>query len=235
VAANQLVVSGNACGPTALLNAFRFGNEDWQRASDGLAGKTDRQRIYTIIRQYGMRPSKSIVGRPRWSRKGVNLADLCDIANEIRQPHFLPTLEQEVLFLNPRETQEKLLIRTRKRLDASLARGFPPIVSLRRYVLRKQEGKAAQWVVLDAHFITVTAVPRKLEAGSRSFMVRYIDPWGGKLAAGEIKIPDRGVLADAAANSPCLEANFPQAAVGKKLVRAGEVSVLTVSAVLGKW
>lgn len=232
---NQLLVSGNACGPAALLNAFRFGSEDWQRATTALSGETDKQRIYTIIREYGMRPSKTIIGRPRWSKKGVNLADLCDIGNEIKQPHFLPTLGHEVLFLNPRETQEKLLARTQRRLDTSLTRGFPPIISLRRFALRKQEGKAAEWIVLDAHFVTVTAVPRKLEAGARSFTVRYIDPWGGKVAQGSISIPNRGVLAEAATDSPCLEAIFPQASVGKKLVRAGEYSVLTVSALLGKW
>jgi len=232
---NQLLVSGNACGPAALLNAFRFGSEDWQRATNAISGETDKQRIYTIIREYGMRPSKTITGRPRWSKKGVNLADLCDIGNEIKQPHFLPTLGHEVLFLTPRENQEKLLLRTQKRLDASLARGFPPIISLRRYALRRQEGKAAEWTVLDAHFVTVTSIPRKLEAGARSFSISYIDPWGGKIAQGMIAIPNRGVLGDAAQDSPCLEADFPQASVGKKLVRAGEFSVLTLSAVLGKW
>jgi hypothetical protein len=233
--ANQLLVSGNACGPTALLNAFRFGSENWQRASNAISGETDKQRIHTIIRQYGMRPSKSIIGRPRWSKKGVNLTDLCDIGNEIKQPHFLPTLGQEVLFRIPRESQEQLLLRTQRRLDASLERGFPPIVSLRRYALRKQEGKAAEWVVLDAHFVTVTAVPRKLEGGARSFSVSYIDPWGGKIAQGAITIPNRGLLADGAGDSPCLEVVFPHASVGKKLVRGGEHSVLTISAVLGKW
>lgn len=233
--ANQLLVSGNACGPTALLNAFRFGSDDWQRASNAISGGTDKERIYTIIREYGMRPSKSIIGRPRWSKKGVNLADLCDIGNEIKQPHFLPTLGHEVLFRTPRESQAQLLLRTQRRLETSLARGFPPIVSLRRYTVRSHEGKAAQWIVLDAHFVTVTAVSRRLEASARSFTVGYIDPWGGKVAQGSILIPNRGLLAAAAEDSPCLEVIFPQTSVGKKLVRAGEHSVLTISAVLGKW
>ena len=42
-------------------------------------------------------------------------------------------------------------------------------------------------------------------------------------------------LAAEAAESPCLEADFPEAAVGKKLLRPGEVSTLTVVAVLGRW
>lgn len=228
--ADQLVVSGNACGPTALLNAFRFGNPAWQRASNAITGETDKQRIYTIIREYGMRPSAAIKGRPRWSKKGVNLADLCDIANELTRGRYLPQVSQEVLFRNPGESPEKLLKRAHARLDTSLEKGLPPIISLRRFVKR---GKA--WVALDAHFVTVTAIPRKLEKGAASFAISYIDPWGGKACQGNIAIPNRAVLADAPGHSPCLEAGFPQASVGRKLVRNGEPSVLTLAAVLGRW
>lgn len=235
VPADQLVVAGNACGPTALLNALRFGSPAWQRAADAIAGETDKQRIYTVIRESGMRPSSSIKGRPRWSRKGVNLVDLCDIGNELTRGHFLPLMSQEVLFVNPGESQEKLLARVHKRFETSLAKGLPPIISLRRYVHRSQKGKPPEWVVLDAHFVTITAVPRKLERSATSFPVTYADPWGGKICQGSISIPNRGVLSDHAADSPCLEAVFPQAAVGKKLVRPGETSTLTVVAILGRW
>ncbi len=233
--ANQLVVAGNACGPTALLNAFRFGNSDWQRASNAIAGDTDKQRIYTIIRESGMRPSNSIKGRPRWSRKGVNIADLHDIANELTRGRFLPLMSQEVLFLKPGETREKLLRRVHGRLATSLAKGLPPVISLRRYALRRQDGGPPAWVVLDAHFVTLTAAPRKLEKDARSFPVSYIDPWGGKICQGSISIPDRAVLGTSAAETPCLEAIFPQALVGKKLIRPGEPAALTVAAVLGRW
>lgn len=235
VPADQLVVAGNACGPTALLNAFRFGSPAWQRASNAIAGETDKQRIYTVIRESGMRPSNSIKGCPRWSRKGVNLVDLCDIGNELTRAHFLPLMSQEVLFAKPGESQKKLLGRVHRRFETSLAKGLPPVVSLRRYVWRSQKGKAPEWVVLDAHFVTITSVPRKLETNATSFPVAYADPWGGKICQGGITIPVRGVLADGAADSPCLEAVFPQAAVGKKLVRAGESSTLAVVAVLGRW
>ncbi|MEO5917267.1 MAG: hypothetical protein ABIS50_23760 [Luteolibacter sp.] len=230
ITANQLVVSGNACGPTALLNAFRFGNPEWQRASNAITGETDKQRIYTIIREYGMRPSVAIKGRPRWSKKGVNLTDLCDIANEMTRGHYLPQVSQEVLFRTSGETPEKLLKRVHARLNTSLEKGLPPIISLRRFVKR---GKL--WVPLDAHFVTVTAIPRKLEKGSGSFAISYIDPWGGKACQGSIVIPQHPVLADTPGDSPCLEADFPQASVGKKLVRAGEPTALTLAAVLGRW
>lgn len=230
--ANQLVVAGNACGPTALLNAFRFGNKDWQRASGALAGDNDKQRIYTIIRQYGLRPSKHMNGRVRWSKKGVNIADLTDIANEMTTGQALPLVRQEILFLKPGETQGKMLKRVHYQLNTSLAKGLPPVLSLRRYAKSKKNG---QWTVLDAHFVTLTAIPSKLGKQDRSFTVTYLDPWGGKTCRGSIAISDRPILADAAAASPCLEADFPQAAVGKKLLRPGEPAALTVAAVLGRW
>lgn len=235
VPADQLSVAGNACGPTALLNAFRFGSPAWQRASNAIAGDTDKQQIYTVIRESGMRPSNSITGRPRWSRKGVNLMDLCDIGNELTRDHFLPVMRQEVLFAKPGESHHKLLVRIHQRLETSLEKGLPPVVSLRRYVHRSEKGKPAEWVVLDAHFVTITSVPHKLENGATSFPVVYADPWGGKICRGDIAIPTRGVLSAAAGDSPCLEAAFPQAAVGKKLVRTGEASTLTVVAILGRW
>ncbi len=168
--ANQLVVSGNACGPTALLNAFRFGHPHWQRGLLTIAGTTDKEQIQTLLR------------------------------------------------------------RVHQKLETSLTKGLPLLLSLRRYVLRRNE-----WVVLDAHFVTLITMPRKLEKGARSFPVTYIDPWGGKIATGNIAIPERPVLSAGAAESPCLEAAFPEAAVGKKLLRSGEQSSLTLSAALGRW
>jgi hypothetical protein len=232
IPANQLAVSGNACGPTALLNAFRFADSSWQRALVNIPGETDKQRILTFIREIGMRPSRHIAGRPRWSRKGVNIADLCDMANEATRGQMLPEISHEVLFLEKRETQERFLRRVHKRLQVSLSKRLPPVVSLRRYVLR---GNPAEWVVLDAHFVTLVALPTKLEKNAVSFPVTYVDPWGGKICGGNITVARTAVLAGSAAASPCLEADFPQASVGKKLAKTGEKSVLTISAALGRW
>lgn len=235
VPADQLAVAGNACGPAALLNAFRFGNTAWQRASNAIAGENDKQRILTIIREIGMRPSKSVPGHPRWSRRGVSLADLRDMANEMVSGHYLPQFSQEVFFLKPKESPEKLLRRVHQRLEKSLAKGLPPVVSLRRHALRKSSGNAAQWVVIDAHFVTLTAIPRKLDKRARTFPVRYIDPWGGRRCEGTIGVPERPVFANSKGDSFCLEATFPQTAVGKKRIAKGEETILAVSAAIGRW
>ena len=43
--ANQLVVSG----PTALLNAFRFGNHHWQRGLLNITGTTGKEQSSSLL------------------------------------------------------------------------------------------------------------------------------------------------------------------------------------------
>jgi hypothetical protein len=234
VPVNQLPVAGNACGPAALLNAFRFGNSDWQRASNNISGENDRERVLTVIREIGMRPSKSVPGRPRWSRRGVNVADLCDMANEMTADHWLPQISEEMCYLKAREMPESLLKRIHSRMQVSLAKGLPPILSIRRHALRVQAGQASQWTSIDAHFITIISVPNRLEKNARTFPVRYIDPWGGRICEGEIRIPVQAILPDANGRSSCLEALFPQTSVGAKLVRRGDLTVIVPAAIIGR-
>jgi hypothetical protein len=233
--ANQLSVSGNACGPAALLNAFRMGNPGWMRVADSLPGSDDKQRILSIIRTYGMRPSSHLANRARWSRGGVGVADLTDMGNEMIRGRFLPTLVHEVFFLKPRETPEKLVARVHQRMEKSLAKGLPPVLSIRRYAHRRGKAGTMEWIILEAHFVTITAVPSKLPRDSTSFVVHYLDPWGGKRCKGSIRISETELLATPDNPVPCLEVDFPQADVGKKLVRNGEKSAIAASAAIGRW
>jgi len=234
VPVNQLAIAGNACGPAAVLSAFRFGSEGWQKAAAAVEGDDDRQRLRKIILGIGMRESGSLAGRPRWSKSGVNVADLCDIANEMAAGRFLPELHYEVMILKPKESRQDLLERVHGRLEKSLAKGIPPVVGIRRFVMRKGE-----WTVVEAHFVTVISVPRKLEKGSDSFAVTYLDPWGARRCEGRMAISDKEFLAgNGQADptlAPCLEAVFPQALVGKNKVGKGEATLLTVSAAIGRW
>ena len=109
------------------------------------------------------------------------------------------------------------------------------MLSLRRYALRSSSGAVPQWTVIDGHFVTLTALPRKFDKRARSFSVSYIDPWGGKRCEGSIGIPVESFLADASGNPSCLEAAFPLASVGKTRIRAGEKTLLVVSAAIGRW
>ena len=237
---NQLVVAGNACGPAALLAAFRFGDKNWQRAADAVPGETEKAKIVSIIRTEGSRPSTHMGDRMRWSKKGVNVVDLCDMANEMTIGHYLPKISYEVFFLKTGEDQGDLLKRTHSRLAKSLAKGLPPLISIRRFALRKQKSGRKEWTIVDAHFVTLTSLPKKLEKGATSFAVTYLDPWGGKRCEGRIAISEKAFLQGASASpdpsiSPCLEAAFPQASVGKKRLQAGEDSLITLAAGIGRW
>jgi len=229
---DQLSIAGNACGPAALLAAFRFGNTHWQRAAEAVPGTDDKSRLRSIIQTRGTVASAHIPGRIRWSRSGVNVADLCDIANEMCLGQALPRLDQEVFFLKPGETPELLLKRVHRRLATSLEKGFPPVISIRRFVHRKSAAGTAEWVAVDGHFVTLLALPRRLDRHARSFPVTYLDPWGGKRVEGWIGVPDLPLLAAPGSASACLEAVFPQALVGKNLLRPGERSALSLSAAI---
>ena len=227
---NQLSISGNACGPAALLASFRCGNAAWQRAAGSLAGDTDRDRLRLWIRLHGMRPSATLKGRNRWSANGINVEDLVAAANEMNRPLFLPPLAHDDLFLRAGEKPDALLRRTRERFDRSLDKGIPPILSLRRFVFRK-----GVWTPVQGHFVTVTAVTRKIARDDSAFAIHYLDPWGGKRCEGTLGLPRQAVLSPPGQASPCLEALVPAALVGKSEVRRGEVTAVVPAAVIGRW
>ncbi|MCP5545731.1 MAG: hypothetical protein H7A49_17690 [Akkermansiaceae bacterium] len=227
---DQLVVAGNACGPAALLNSFRFGNDSWRGVYDSVKGDGEREKIRTVIRDIGMRPSRHLPGRARWSRGGVSVADLQDIANEMAAEAYQPFVSEEVFFRGDGESPRALLRRVHRRLEGSLARGLPPLLSVRRYA-----ASGGSWRPVDAHFVTVVSVPRSLGRDDGSFAVSYIDPWGGRRCEGTIRIAEQALIADKAGVSSCLEAVFPQSSVGRKKVRGNERSALAVAAALGRW
>jgi len=227
---NQLAISGNACGPAALLASFRFGNESWQAAARSLPGNNDKEQLTQWIKRHGLRPSATLKGRMRWNNGGINVEDLVVAANEMNRSLYLPTLAIDDLFRRKGEQQQHLLKRTHEHLNRSLTRGFPPVLSLKRFVLRQ-----GVWTPVQGHFVTVTGVSAKLAKGETGIRISYIDPWGGKHCDGVLKMADRAVLAAEAKSSPCLIADVPAANVGKKDVKRGEVSLVVPAAVIGRW
>lgn len=227
---NQLAISGNACGPAALLASFRCGNDAWQRAATSLPGATDREQLGQWIRRHGLRPSESLHGRKRWSNAGINVEDLVAATNEMTRPLYLPAVAADDLFQRRDESPEALLRRAHQQLEKSLSKGIPPVLSLRRFVLRHGE-----WIPLQGHFVTVTAVPRKLGRGEKSFPFVYLDPWGGTGGQGAFRLPATPLLAASGQPSPCLETVVPAANIAKKEVRRGEATAVVPAAVIGRW
>lgn len=219
---NQLELAGNACGPAALLNSQRFGNPAWRKLSETPPGLSDRERIRAIARGPAMRESDSLPGRARWSVKGINLSDLRDVANEIARPAYLPALSSETLTISPIESKAAHLRRVHAKLSRSLSAGTPPIISLRLFAKRN-----GTWTAVQAHFVTVTSVPGRIEKDATDFLIGFIDPLGGKFRKGRITTgSDPGVDFFA-------EAKFPDVTIGKSSLRSGEKSYLAVAGVLG--
>lgn len=224
---NQLEVAGNACGPAALLASFRCGSEKWRAAPERIPGSTDRLKLLYIIRAHGLRPSASLRDRKRWSTAGINIEDLADVAEELAAIGGQRAPRIESLIRKNRERPDRHLDRLHDRLRDSLKAGFPPVLNLRRHVLRNGE-----WITLDGHFVSVVMVPEKLPRKATSFKFTYFDPWGGRKCRGTFRIPERPILAVEGQESSFLEAVVPEARIGRSKLRAGESSVVVPSAMI---
>jgi len=229
---NQRRAYGNACGPASLLNAFQYGDEEWQKAFKAVPGNDSRTRLRYVVGTWGNRPSQHIKGVNRWnSKQGINLLDLTDMANEMRTPYSLPKIKNEVLIRKSRESFTKLLHRSHERIAKSLKKGLPPIISVRRYAHRySKEVGGKSWWPIRAHFVVVTEIPKKLPRGATSFKIKYIDPYGGFTREGIIHTNTGNFK-----NSPFLATSMPKTLVGKSFVKSGEETILTFSAIIGTW
>lgn len=207
-AANQLAIAGNACGPTALLNALRFGAPAYRSAAAAIPGHDDRSQLRHIIIRHGGQRSGHIPQRNRWSRRGINAADLTDIAQELVEPQGA----RPVKLILPQGHDN--VTRTHRQIARSLRRGFPPVISLRRY---------AGTQVIDSHFVTVLQVPDQLDADATSFTIDYLDPLGAKRCQGTITGPQ-------GKSSALLVADFPRTPVGRH--RAPGPSQLLMDAII---
>lgn len=232
---DQLVLAQNACGPAALINALRSGTDVWQKIASAIPGSTDREQIRHIARVPGMRASTQFPTRARWTRNGISIADLTDVANELAAPHTRQRLSTETFFRSGKQTPQKLLAQLHKNLASSLAKGFPPVISLRRYVLRPGTGGQKHWQSIDSHLVTLTSLPKKLTRGQTSFPITYIDPWQGRRLTGTILIPPANIMPDPQGTPTVLIADLPSTPVGKKLARNGELTALTLPAAMGRF
>jgi hypothetical protein len=225
---NQKTVSGKACGPAALLNSFRFGDFHWQKGLKAASGDTDKQRLSSVIQKYGGKPSRSLAGRPRLSPGGINLTDLTDMANDMLAPQGMASLKNQVLVPADGRTTPQWLALTHRRFAASLGRGFPPVICVRRFVWRKTRDGRPAWLALEGHYVTLVRIPAKLPAHAKSFPISYVDPNGGRRCEGIIRVPDEpsptGLLAD-----------FPHTSVGKEQVKLRERSLVVLSSAIGRW
>ncbi|MDQ8189520.1 hypothetical protein [Roseibacillus persicicus] len=217
---------GNSCGPASLLNSFGAGTERWQKAYLQIPGSSDRARIASVIKSWGLQPSTTFTNRSRWQQRGgVNFEDLAAMAEDMRKIHWtLPKVKSELFFSAPGSESVGQLKLAHKRLSKSFDKGMPPILSVRRFVLRK-----GIWQSVHGHFVVLTAMPSKLNRGETSFPVTLVDPVGAKSFVGTVTI------ADSRTSLPCLILNCPTNPVGKTAVQSGERHALGLAGAIGAW
>ena len=213
----------NSCGPASLLNAFGAGSDKWQKAYAKIPGTNDRSRISAIIKSWGLAPSAKLPDHKKWSPKsGCNFVDLTTMAEEFRKLQWnLPKLKSELYFASSEAESQAHLKLAHKRLSKSLKKGFPPILSIRRFVYRND-----QWQSIHGHFVVLTAMPSKLTDGSNQFAIEFNDPAGAKVYQGQIS---------ASQSIPSLILQCPTNTIGKNLVRKGEKQALAFTGAIGVW
>ena len=239
--ANQLRVFDNSCGPVALYNSLHYGSGPWKELLGQLEAEEAREKIRSIVRIYGSRPSYAGNGARRWhGRHGINAQDLTAVGNDLRNGRRLPALELATYFQGPKVENTRLLKNLYKDLKSSLKRGFPAIATLQRYRTRKTRQGRVFWGIAQSHFVSIIAIPDKLERNARTFDVTYIDPWGGTVLKGAIQAPPSrfptGVKGNAAfdpSQAPAApRALFPGTRVGLRDIPKGQQSVLILSGLI---
>lgn len=234
-AINQIPIQKNGCGPASLINAYRFGSPRWNAATEKIEGDTDKEKFDFMVKYYGRIFSSYARATQRWDdRSGINSLDLTDMANDFqtRRKLRLPKLKHATHFIKYKENHQKLLISTHKHLKKSLQSGFPPLISIKRFAQR-----GSRWRQVYGHFIVLYEIPSTLAPGATSFRIRYIDPWGGGIKQGTVKIPEKTFFAVNYAakkpsfkKSPTLTVDFPQSTLGRNLVKKNERSATILAA-----
>jgi len=234
-ALNQISIQKYGCGPASLINAYRFGSPKWYAATKKIVGDTDKKQFDFMVRYYGKIFSRYARASMRWdARSGINGLDLTDLANDFqtRRKLTLPKLKHTTHFIKPKKDHKALLTATHKHLTKSLKSGFPPLISIKRFAQR-----GSRWRQVHGHFVVLYEIPGSLPSNATSFQIKYIDPWGGKIKTGTIKIPEKAFFAvnntekkPTFRKSPTLIVDFPQSRLGRHLVKKNESSATVLAA-----
>mgnify|MGYP003641017960 CR=1 FL=1 len=173
--------SSNACGPASILNLLKFSRAEYQSAYDGILGAKDKVRIRFFVDRY-FRNRRSVIykDQKRWGVHGVQSADLVTGLNEFLSENALPKLNAGYLDRQVDESAAEHLNRCHEMIAASIENGVAPIISLRSYLVREQEGEDADpaWETGRHHNLVVIDVSEKPDA--LGFRVVALDPWMGR-------------------------------------------------------
>lgn len=175
----------NACAPCALINSLKFGNEGLRSAYQGFLGGNDSTRlVYLVDRYFRNRPSTVVRGQKRWGFHGVYVADLTESFREILEEAKLPTCSGDYLSRIEGEADRQQLARIHRWMADSLEKGFPPVLSLRSFMVktRPEHGDEPRWEPGFHHFVVVQSIPRDILPGAAGMEIRVIDPNTGTIS-----------------------------------------------------
>lgn len=171
---NQNWISGNACGPAAILNSFLTGSLKNSETVDELLKLNSKNAISELLKTYGNTPSKSLSGQKKWNpKRGMNQEDLLSVLKELNPKYR----KRYAIYY----TADQPLKATYKQLRKSLKKGFPPIVSVRRFV-KKDKG---EWFSLGGHYMSLVGLG-ELGKSNLGITMEYVDPKGALMRKGVV-------------------------------------------------
>jgi hypothetical protein len=171
-----------ACGPCAIFNAFQYGNAPLNTLASALPGDSSADKIRSLIALYGGKPSARSRNQPRYQADaGMWEDDVAPFINDwlANTTHAAPVTGERVT-IQHNETPAEHLRRVYGELSHSLAAGFPPIVNLQSYAVRKNFFHH-YWKWMDGHFVTVVAVQNSLPADASKFSMWVADSQTGRV------------------------------------------------------
>lgn len=233
---NQLHYHTEACGPTSMLNAMAHGDAFWVSRFNRIPGDNDHDKIEQLINTLGKKLSKRSIGEFRWDAQypGTRINDLRDMINEASAtPKKQTTLY--LLFREEKEQPQAHLQRIHKQLHHLLSKGLPPPMNIERAYKHNNT-----WFKAGSHMIVLYAIPESIAENATSFPIKYIDPYGGHISQGELRISNTRFYANmpwakdkSMKLTPALIADFPNTSVYLSTVPSGKTTVLYLQSAIG--
>jgi hypothetical protein len=184
---SQYVVGENACGPTALLYAFKLGRKDMRDIYDKLIGSTDAEKLRSLIQSHGNKPSQTKYHRTRLEAKsGMAPMDMAATAIDLlssleTKPSDFNLLSQSMVRRDSESAAGKFIARVHGYLKRSITNKVPVVSIVVPYMgTYKPEKNVNVWSEHTGHYVVITGVPETLAEGSLSFNVEYLDPATGR-------------------------------------------------------
>ncbi len=178
----QQAIGPMGCGPCALANALAHGDADCRRAFAALEGDTPLDRVQTIIRRFGDRPSEKYEGRQtRYSATdGTTTEDMPFLANDLLKASKLTEVEAHWLNVHEGENGRAHLRRLHGLFSDALAAGMPAVVEVRSFGANTAAAKGPQWDGMLGHWMPVVGVePAVLSPRATGFVCRFADSVSG--------------------------------------------------------